>query len=122
MKENKFISILIFTFGIVISSFWIGYSIQKSAKLQVENIKIESDVLNLSEVSEYLKMTEEEVKGIILIEEINLNTYGTYTGEMFPYFTVDNKQYFHKEEINEWIKYVSMNHMKYDTTKRIMYN
>lgn len=122
MRENKLIPILILTFGIVISSFWMGYSIQKSAKLQVENVKIESDVLNLSQVSEYLKMTEEEVKGIILIEEIDLNTYGTHTGEMFPYFTVDNKQYFHKEEINEWIKYVSINRMKYDTTKRIMYN
>lgn len=122
MKEKKLIPILILTFGIVISSFWLGYSIQKSSKLQVENIKIESDVLNLAQVSKYLKMTEEEIKGIILIEEIDLNTYGMHTGEMFPYFTVDNKQYFHKEEINEWIKYVSMNRMKYDTKKRIMYN
>lgn len=90
--------------------------------MQVENTEIESDVLNMAQVSEYLKMTEEEVKGIILIEEIDLNTYGMHTGKMFPYFTVDNKQYFNKEEINEWIKYVSMNRMKYDTTKRIMYN
>lgn len=62
-------------------------------------------------------MTEEEVQDIIQTEKKMLDESGFFNGKRFPYFTINNKQYFYKSEIDEWLKEISSYHRRYDTTK-----
>lgn len=123
MQNNKLlpISIIILTFGILLSSIYFGYSIQKGSNIQVENAAVNSSVMNISEVANYLGMTEEEVQGIINTEKNMLESRGSYTGIMFPYFIVNDKLYFYKEQIDEWLKDTSIQRKEYDTKKLIVF-
>lgn len=123
MQNNKLlpISIIILTFGILLSSIYFGYSIQKGSNIQLEKATVESSVMDISQVANYLKMTEEEVQGIINTEKNMLESIGSYTGIMFPYFIVNDKLYFHKERLDEWIKEVSIQHKEYDTKKLFVF-
>ncbi|MBK1811967.1 hypothetical protein JHL18_15200 [Clostridium sp. YIM B02505] len=122
--ENKkllSLSIILLSLGIVFGSVFIGYSSSKSAKPQILNPpSVESNVLNLSQTAKYLNMSEGEIQGIINIEKAALDQSKIFTGMMFPYFTVNNKKYFYKTEIDEWLKDVSKNHREYDTKKGLM--
>ena len=123
LQNNKSlsISIVILTFGVMISSIWLGYSIQKSTNIQTQNSPLDSNVLTISQVANYLRMTEEEVQGIINTEKSVLERTGSFTGNMFSYFIVNEKQYFYKGEIDEWLKSVSMEHREYDTNRIELY-
>lgn len=105
----------------MLSSIWSGYSIQKSTNIQKQDSVINSNVFTISQVAEYIRMTEEEVQGIIDTEEIELDTTGSFSGIMFPYFIVNEKQYFYKEKIDEWLKEVSNEHREYDTNKKQLF-
>jgi uncharacterized membrane protein len=119
--ENKkllTISIITLAMSVVFGSIWIGHSIVKSVSLQAPtSISTDSKTLTLSQVAEYLNMKEEEVSGIIQIEKKALDETHSFVGMMFPYFIINNKQYFYKDEIDEWLKEVSSNRTQYDTTK-----
>lgn len=123
MQNNKLlpISIIIFALGMFLSSIYFGYSIQKGSNIQVENAAVNSSVMNISEVANYLGMTEEEVQGIINTEKNMLESRGSYTGIMFPYFIVNDKLYFYKEQIDEWLKDISIQRKEYDTKKLIVF-
>lgn len=108
--------------SIIFASIWIGYSLKKTVSLQASISNqtptlTDSKTLTLSQVAEYLNMTEEEVRAIIQTEKKKLDETHSFEGKMFPYFTINNKQYFYKDEIDEWLKEVSSNHRQYDTTK-----
>ena len=120
MQNNKSlsVSIIILTLGIMLSSIFLGYSIQKSTNIQTKNYTIDSNVFTVSEVANYLGMTEEEVQGIINTEKSMLEETDSFTGIMFPYFTVNEKQYFSKVAIDEWLKEASNEHREYDTNKK----
>lgn len=123
MQNNKLlsISIIILALGMLLSSIYFGYSIQKGSNIQVENAAVNSSVMNISEVANYLGMTEEEVQGIINTEKNMLESRGSYTGIMFPYFIVNDKLYFYKEQIDEWLKDISIQRKEYDTKKLIVF-
>lgn len=123
MQNNKLlsISIIILALGMLLSSIYFGYSIQKGSNIQVENAAVNSSVMNISEVANYLGMTEEEVQGIINTEKNMLESRGSYTGIMFPYFIVNDKLYFYKEQIDEWLKDTSIQRKEYDTKKLIVF-
>lgn len=123
MQNNKLlpISIIIFALGMFLSSIYFGYSIQKGSNIQVENAAVNSSVMNISEVANYLGMTEEEVQGIINTEKNMLESRGSYTGIMFPYFIVNDKLYFYKEQVDEWLKDISIQRKEYDTKKLIVF-
>ncbi|MFL0269345.1 hypothetical protein ACJDUH_14750 [Clostridium sp. WILCCON 0202] len=110
--------------SVIFGSIWIGYSLEKTVSLQAStstptptSILTDSKALTLSQVAAYLNMTEEEVRAIIQTEKKKLDETHSFDGKMFPYFTINNKQYFYKDEIDEWLKEVSSNHRQYDTTK-----
>lgn len=106
--------------SIILGSIWIGNSLEKNYTLQTSIPTITSTdnkTLTLPQVAEYLNMTEEEVRGIIQTEKKQLDETHTFQGKMFPYFTINNKQYFYKNEIDEWLKEVSSNRREYNTTK-----
>ena len=90
---------------------------QKSTNIQTQKISTDSNVMNVSQVANYLRMTEEEVQGIIKTEKKILESSGSYTGMSFPYFTLNDKLYFYKEQIDEWLNEVSIEHKEYDTKK-----
>lgn len=110
------ISIIILTLGIVISSFWIGYSLQKSKNTILQTTTEDSNnILNITQAAEYLHMSEKQVQGIIITEKSILDSYGRYEGMRLPYFMVDNKQYFYKEQLDQWLKETSTLHKKFNT-------
>lgn len=120
MENKKLlpISIITLAMSVVFSSIWIGHSIEKNVSLQAPlSIATDSKTLTLSQVAEYLNMTEEEVRAIIQTEKKKLDETHSFEGKMFPYFTINNKQYFYKDEIDEWLKEVSSHRTQYDTTK-----
>lgn len=79
------------------------------------NNSIDSNVLNLSQVAKYLTMSEEEVEGIIQTEQNIIDKTHSFDGLMFPYFTINNKKYFYKDLIDDWLKEVSSRRREYDT-------
>jgi hypothetical protein len=116
------ISIIILAMSVIFGSIWIGHSLEKTVSLQASistqtSISTDSKTLTLSQVAEYLNMTEEEVRAIIQTEKKKLDETHSFEGKMFPYFTINNKQYFYKDEIDEWLKEVSSHRTQYDTTK-----
>lgn len=129
MQNNKLISIsisisisiIILAFCMLLSLIYLGYSIQKITNIQTEKTIADNSVMTISEVANYLEMTVEEVQEIINIEKNMLNSNGSYMGIMFPYFIVDNKLYFYKEQVNEWLKDVSIQHKEYDTKKHLVF-
>ncbi len=94
---------------------------QRITNIQTEKIIADNSVMTISEVANYLEMTVEEVQEIISTEKNMLNSNGSYMGIMFPYFIVDNKLYFYKEQVNEWLKDVSIQHKEYDTKKHLVF-
>ena len=124
MENKKLlpISIIILAMSVVFGSIWIGYSMGKNVRLQASisaptSISTDSKTLTLSQVAGYLNMKEEEVSAIIQIERKKLDETHSFEGKMFPYFTINNKQYFYKDEIDEWLKEVSSHRTQYDTTE-----
>lgn len=77
----------------------------------------DGEVLSLPQVSKYLNMSEDEVKGIINTEKGKLEKSGSFSGKMFPYIIVNNKYYFYKDAIKEWSANGSNNRRQYDTVK-----
>lgn len=123
MGNNKLlsISIIILTIGIILSSIGLGYSIQKSINIQTQNSTEDSTIFTISQVANYLRITEEEVQGIIDTEKNELEKTGSFSGYMFPYFIVNDKRYFYKGEVDEWLKEISNEHREYDTTKKQLF-
>lgn len=121
--ENKkllSISIIILAISVMLGSIWIGHSLERKVGLQTTtsaSTLTESKALTLSQVAQYLNMTEEEVRGIIQAEKKILDETGSFYGTMFPYFTINNKLYFYKDEIDEWLEEVSSDHRIYDTVE-----
>jgi hypothetical protein len=117
-KKLLSISIIILAMSVIFGCIWIGNSLEKSISLQTSISNSTNNVtLTLPQVSEYLDMTEEEVQSIIQTEKKQLDEIGSFDGKMFPYFTVNNKQYFYKSEIDEWLKEVSSHRRQYNTTE-----
>jgi hypothetical protein len=121
-KKSFSIAIIILAMSVIFGSIWIGHSLEKSVSLQASisnptSISTDSKALTLSQVAEYLNMTEEEVRAIIQTEKKKLDETHSFAGKMFPYFTINGKQYFHKDEIDEWLKEVTSQHRQYDTIK-----
>jgi hypothetical protein len=112
------IAIIILGLCIALGSVWIGYSLQKSDSIKTKtSASSEINVLDVSQVAKYLNMTVEDVNGIINAEKKALASTGSFTGIMFPYFTINDIPYFYKYEIDEWLKDVSKNHRQYNTTE-----
>ncbi len=116
MENKKLlpISIIILAMSLVFSSIWMGNSLKKTANLK-NTVSSDKKVLTLPQVAEYLNMTEDEVLGIIQVEKMSLEKAHIFSWRMFPYFAVDNKQYFDKNEIDEWVKEVSISRREYNT-------
>lgn len=101
--------------SIMVSGYFISNSIKSIDNEETKTETLDTKVLNLSEVAVYLNMSEEEVKDIIQLEKNQIEKTGSFHGKRFPYLTIDNKRYFYKDEIDEWLKEVTSNRREYDT-------
>lgn len=111
------IAIIFLGVSIMVSGYFIGNAIKSIDERDSRIETFDTKVLNLSQVAVYLNMSEKDIKRIIQIEKNELEKTGSFRGKMFPYFTIDNKQYFYKDEIDEWLKEVSSTRSEYDTNK-----
>jgi len=123
-KESRFIGFAIFVFSIVVLVTGIILantlkSINVSIKSESEKDK-EQAVFDLSQVANYMNMTEEQVMTIINVEENELKTTGSFYGKMFPYFKIDDNFFFVKEEIDQWLREASAERRKYDSNNKII--
>lgn len=53
------------------------------------------------------------MKYIIQSEQKSLSMSGSFTGEMFPYFKINNEIYISKNELTNWIKDVTTQRREY---------
>lgn len=117
MTKNKLLvalGILIIGVAITFNGYFVGNALKSLDISEPNTAIVDNEVLNLPEVSKYLNMSEEDVKGIIYLEKSTLEKTGSFDGEMFPYFIVNGKQYFYKDQIDEWLKEVSSHHREYN--------
>jgi hypothetical protein len=109
------IGALLISFSIVIGGYLIGEAIKTVIAVEANNTT--ESVMDLSEVAEYLNMSPVEVRAVMRLEEEQITQYGFFSGMRFPYFTIDSKTFFYKDEIDEWLKEVASSHAIYDTNK-----
>ncbi|NMM52926.1 DNA-binding protein [Paenibacillus aquistagni] len=65
---------------------------------------INSPLLNIKQAAEYLNLTEEQVTYIIQSEQNTLTKMGSFSGEMFPYFKINNQIFISTTDLTNWIK------------------
>ncbi|MCX8129546.1 MAG: hypothetical protein N3I35_05520 [Clostridia bacterium] len=119
LKKNivAVIAVLFIGVSIIINGYFIAGA-KKPDKLQNPVVNsADRKVLNVSQAAEYMNITEEEIQGIIKTEDSMLKKSGSFVGKMFPYFTINNKKYFYKNEIDEWLTEVSRNRREYNTVE-----
>lgn len=114
--ENKRllpISIILLAISIVFGAIWIGNSLEKVIDIKASNssISIEKALLTDKESAEYLSISLDEFNEILLKDsqqKTNLTIYPTY--KFIPYIQINSsKKMFSKKELDEWIKYNSLN-------------
>lgn len=110
------IGALLISISIVVGGYLIGEAIKEANAVDADSL-ITPSVMDMPMVAEYMNMSQEEVRAIIRLEEKQLTEHGFFTGKMFPYFTIDDKQYFYKDEIDVWLMEVAGSRGFYDTSE-----
>lgn len=113
IKTNR-ISIVIISLTILISSLWIGYSIQQ-VNLEDSNYQSKS-LITQEEAADYLSLTPETFEDLIykdIMERSKYTSYDTYA--FLPYVIVNEKKYFNLDLLDLWVEYNSLNHTSYKT-------
>lgn len=109
------IAVLLLGVSIILNGYFVGEAIKSVPIGKTAAASPEAQVLNLSQAAEYMNMTEEELRGIVDTEKSILEETSSFSGKMFPYFTVDGKSFFYKREIDEWLKEASDERRDYNT-------
>ena len=119
MKLNQLTSIicsLIIGISIIIGCMLIPTkNINDSVKEASQEISTVSDspLLNIDQAAKYLNITKENLNYIIQSEQNSLSVSGSFSGEMFPYFKINNEIYISKSELTNWIKDVTTQRREY---------
>ncbi|HEU4962448.1 MAG TPA: hypothetical protein VFV52_01105 [Bacilli bacterium] len=109
-------SAVLLSLSIVFAGWWVGHAITVSApapqaEKKSEDISVSDKGLwTEAEAAAYLGMTEERFEQQLVNEtqeRSGLSTYEIY--RFVPFFVRDNKKYFSKEQLDEWIEYNIMN-------------
>lgn len=80
----------------------------------VPMINKESPVMTLEQAADYIKVTPEQLRRMIQIEQNELNQRGSFSGEMIPYFKVNDDLFFYRDQLNIWLQYVSIEKVEYN--------
>ncbi|RSD28395.1 helix-turn-helix domain-containing protein [Mesobacillus subterraneus] len=103
--------IVILSLCILVSGYWIGSALKKESRPPV-SAGVE-EVLTLTEASNYLGLSEEDIKKVISQEEEFLQTTGSFSGMMFPYTKVYDEYVFSKKSLDEWLEESTKNRKVY---------
>jgi len=76
-------------------------------------ITTDSPLLNVEQTAEYLNLTKEQVLYIIQSEQKSLSASGSFSGEMFPYFKISDEIYVGRDQLDIWIKDVTIQRREY---------
>lgn len=79
---------------------------------EISNVN-DAPLLNIEQAAKYLNITKEQVNYIIDSEQKSLRVSGSFSGEMFPYFKINNEIYISKNELINWIKDVTRQRREY---------
>lgn len=85
---------------------------QKAAVTSSEVIRSQP-LMTIEQAAEYLGLSKEQVNYIIHSEQATLNTRGSFTGTMFPYFKINEDIYIGKEALLNWINDVTLEKRDY---------
>ena len=114
--ENKrllSVSILILSISITFGAFWVGRALENidTALISSSSVITEKGLFTESESAEYLNISLEQFKNILLQDErtkSQLSSYSTY--QFIPYIELsDGVKMFSKKELDKWIEYNSLN-------------
>ena len=101
--ENKKIlpiSIIILAVSIIFGSIWIGHSLEKVIKVQASQEKV---LLTETESADYLNISVDEFRSILLKEKLTKEELGAYDPSQFISYTeIGEKTLFSKNGLNEW--------------------
>ncbi|MEY2194233.1 helix-turn-helix domain-containing protein [Neobacillus sp. BF23-41] len=92
-------AVIILALCIAFSGFWIGNALKQD---NVE-MKITEDTLSISEAADYLKISEDSIKKIIIQEEKTIEQGGAFS-MMFPYSKIYDKYVFSKKSLDQWVQ------------------
>lgn len=106
MKFNQ-LSIII-TGCIIGVSFIVGCTILANNEGQLTEqtaVEIYTDkpLLGIEQAAEYLNLSVEQVNLIINSEQNQLQSSGSFSGTMFPYFNIGSAIYISKSDLVNWI-------------------
>ncbi|WP_018757198.1 helix-turn-helix domain-containing protein [Paenibacillus terrigena] len=104
LNLSTIISSFILGISIVISGLIISNSEQKEVRINEKHQKEYKPLMTIKETSEYLNLSELQVKTIISSEETMLRASGSYTGMMLPIIRIGTDIYISTDELKEWIK------------------
>lgn len=112
---KKEYSIVILALSIAFSGYWIGNAIMHQQNFEVREVSNPTmdEVLSLSEAADYLRISEKSIKAIISQEKIHLNSYGSFSGMMFPYSNVYGEFIFSKQSLDNWLNETTTNRNEY---------
>jgi hypothetical protein len=98
-------AIIILALSIAFSGFWIGNALKQDNALKPDNeeMTITDDNLTLSEAANYLKISEDSIKKIIILEEKTIEQGGSFEGMMFPYSKIYDQYVFSKKSLDQWV-------------------
>lgn len=99
-------AVIILALSIAFSGFWIGNALKQDNALKPDNVemKITDDNLSISEAADYLKISEDSIKKIILLEEKAIEQGGSFEGLMFPYSKIYDQYVFSKKSLDQWVQ------------------
>jgi hypothetical protein len=82
----------------------------------VEPAKIADDngeLMDITQTANYLQLSEEEIKYIMISEENTLRSTGSFLGVMFPYIKIKEEYFFNKAALQTWIMEASLTRKQY---------
>jgi predicted DNA-binding transcriptional regulator AlpA len=111
LKQKTYIvGVLILGIAIVLAAFILSDNF-KNLENKTTNKQAIPVLMTISQLSEYLQISEEAIGKIIKeddLERAKLSSYDTY--QFIPYLKIDNQKRFMKSEIDEWLKYKNDQH------------
>jgi hypothetical protein len=103
-------AIILLSLSIVFLGFQFGKYTEGLDNLEVKNasnsMEMDKGLMTLAETADYLSMSEEQFKRIIIQQDAlrrQLTSYDTY--QFIPYIKVKDEKYFSKYQVDEWIKH-----------------
>lgn len=81
---------------------------------EVNFINYESPVMNVDQAANYVGVTAEQLLKMIKIEMDELNRTHSFSGEMIPYFKVNDELLFYRNQLDVWLHYISIEKVEYN--------